>query len=478
VTPPAPVADAASARRLRALFAEAGFSAERVQNLLGTGEQLVARSTERPVYERRLGGDLLSTLIKLFVLGLRPPRTALDAPQLELLFAARLVEDKGEKVAGTVRVIPHEELLIASDFAGGDDAEHVAAVHRPSQTLARLTVRHEVGRALDVGTGNGIQALLLSRHARHVVATDLNERALEFARFNVLLNGVENVELRRGSYLEPVVGERFGLVVANPPYVISPESRYLFRDSGLTGDTVSEQLVRGVPSSLDEGGFATVMISWAQLEDDPTERPRTWLAGSGCDAYLIHTRTEDPLSTAAAWNRDLAARTDEYARAIDEWTEYYAREGIPAIAYGAIVLRRRSAAENWFEATRLPQRGIGPADAFLRRVFETLDALADAPLEERTVRVADDARLEQVLRLDGGWTQERLTIRLTDGLPFDADLDPYSSALVRRLDGSRPLRRAIEEAAAELELDSQELAPGAAALVREMAARGFLSVTA
>jgi len=94
------------------------------------------------------------------------------------------------------------------------------------------------------------------------VATDLNERALNLAAFNVLLNGVENVELRAGSFFEPVAGERFELVTSNPPYVISPESAYLFRDSGLEGDSVSRDVVRTAPAHLEEGGFATILVSW------------------------------------------------------------------------------------------------------------------------------------------------------------------------------------------------------------------------
>ena len=100
-----------------------------------------------------------------------------------------------------------------------------------------------------MGTGNGIQAILLAAHARHVVATDVNARALEYAELNAALNGVHNVELRRGSF-EPVEGEQFDLVVANPPYVVSPEHAYLFRDSGLRGDTVSESVVRAAPAAL------------------------------------------------------------------------------------------------------------------------------------------------------------------------------------------------------------------------------------
>jgi len=73
-------------------------------------------------------------------------------------------------------------------------------------------------------------------HAERVVATDVNERALAFAAFNLALNGVENVELRAGSFLEPVAGEQFDLVVANPPWLpgaaVSPLERAVYDPGG------------------------------------------------------------------------------------------------------------------------------------------------------------------------------------------------------------------------------------------------------
>ena len=204
------------------------------------------------------------------------------------------------------RIVPHDELLIASDRARRERApDHVAGVHWPSATLSNLTVRRPVASALDVGTGNGIQAILAARHAARVVATDVNERALAFAEFNAALNGVANVEFRAGSFFEPVAGERFDLVVCNPPYVISPETAHVFRDSGLPGDTVSETARRAsCRAHLAEDAFATITISWI-AGDDLAARPRAWLDGSGCDAWILHTAREDPLRAAASWNRPL-----------------------------------------------------------------------------------------------------------------------------------------------------------------------------
>ena len=140
--------------------------------------------------------------------------------------------------------------------------------------------------------------MLLSRHAGHVIATDVNARALAFAAFNFALNGVANVELREGSLLEPVLGERFGCVACNPPYVVSPDAVFTFRDSGLPGDRVSELLARGLTGVLEPGGFATLMASWAQTGDAPGARPREWLDGAGCDSWILHrpptTRSRTP----------------------------------------------------------------------------------------------------------------------------------------------------------------------------------------
>ena len=279
-----------------------------------------------------------------------------------------LVED-GDDLHGASRLVPHDELLIASDHAGGAEAhaDHVPGVHRPSVALAQLTVRGQGERALDVATGNGIQAILLASHAEHVVATDVNPRALAYARFNAALNGIESIETREGSFFEPVAGEQFDLVVVNPPYVVSPESAYLFRDSGMRGDAVSEHVVRAAPAVLAPGGFASILIAWALDPDDPAARPRGWLEGSGCDALLLHTSTDDPVETAMLWNRELLDRPEDYADALDRWLAYYRELGIEQLGYACVVLRgartaaRAGSKRSTFRAPRCARRRAHPA---------------------------------------------------------------------------------------------------------------------
>jgi len=446
----------AAAVELARLLRRAGYESGTIQARLATGDQLLARSPELPSYLRRLGdADELAVLLRLLLLGVPVDRsrvdTAVGSELRALLWPAGLLLADGDAVHGAARVVPHDELLIASDHAGAaqPQADHVPGVHRPSVALAHLTVRGEGERALDMGTGNGIQAILLAAHADRVVASDVNARALEFAAFNAMLNGVDNVETREGSFFEPVEGETFDLVVANPPYVVSPENAYLFRDSGMPGDAVSEQVVRALPPVLAPGGFASVLISWALDPDDPAARPRAWLTGSGCDAFLLHTSTDDPIETATVWNRDLHDHPSAYADALDRWLDYYGELGIEQIGYACLALRKRSdGRDGWLETLLLPRAALQPAGAHVRKLFDTHDRLdaADDLLDRRLV-VTEQAVVIQDTRFAGGrWHPELLTMRLEHGLPFSAELDPLAGRLVRVLDGTATLRDALAAA--------------------------------
>jgi methylase of polypeptide subunit release factors len=445
---------------VRRIFDDAGYRAEQIQQRLGTSDRALAEGPDRPVYLRRLGeGDALALLIRMLLIDVAVVRELaegiLGVDAVALLERVGLLETAEEgRVDGTVRVVPHEHLLIASDRYAEGHADHVAAVHGPSATLSHLTVRRPVGSALDVGTGNGIQALLAAAHADRVVATDINERALAFTAFNAALNGIDTVELRRGSFFEPVAGEQFDLVVTNPPYVISPESSFLFRDSGLPKDAVSEQVARALPAHIAEGGFGSVMVSWVleNDDDDPTSRPASWVEGSGCDALIIHTGSDEPLPIAAQWNRDVRTDATAYAEAIDRWLEYFEKEGIREIAFGCIVLRRRAPESfpNWIRTTRMPARRLQRSSDQLERMFEVHHYLAgledERELLDARLRVAEDVMVEQRLRLgDNGWQLRAAEMSITRGMRFTAELDDVTTSLVLALDGTRSVRDALPD---------------------------------
>jgi hypothetical protein len=477
--------DRGAIAELREVLSAAGLTGEGVRAALGVGGEVLVRSPDGPVYERRLAGvEPLGPIIRLLVLEV-PVRAAEAERAFAPLPLARLermgvVEVSGSEVRPVVRIVPHDEILIASDrrvHPGADPSDHVAGVHGPSLTLSHLTVRRPVEKALDVGTGSGIQAILASRHSGVVLATDVNERALSFAAFNAILNGVDNVELRTGSFFEPVAGSRFGLITCNPPYVISPESAYLFRDSGLEGDSVSRDVVCAAPEHLEEGGFATMLVSWAHNPGEDWSAPlRAWVEGSGCDAWLLHYATEDPLSHAAQWNRDDPARLGE---TLDRWLAYFNRLGIEGIAYGAVVLRRRSAGANWVRADELSGERLRPAGGQILRVFDAGDFLSglgdDRGLLGEAFALAERTRLEQraVLRA-GAWMLETVTLSLEEGLGFRASLDRATAELLAGLDGRRTLGEVVDELARRQGTTREALAGEAVAVVRGLLEAGFL----
>ena len=350
----------------------------------------------------------------------------------------------------------------------GDEQRHAAdvvtGVNSPATLLADLTVRRQVAKALDLGTGGGIQALLVANHSKKVVAVDINPRALYFAELNAGLNRVENIELRLGSWFEPVQGERFDLITANPPYVISPESTLIYRDSGMPVDSLCRQLVRDMPAYLEEGGFGHILISWALATDEDWSRPlRRWVQGLPCDVWLLHYLTDDPLTQAAKWNRpgqnlDL----EDYGAALDRWTDYYHREAIEPIVFRPVTMRRRPAGATWLREATLTGTA-GSAGALVLRMFEAEDflrALTDegALLNVKFVLVPEH-RLEQRLASSGGqWQLQEATLSLAEGIGFQGNLDINTAMLLQTLDGSNTLGEAVRTVGLALELSRDEMA--------------------
>ena len=112
----------------------------------------------------------------------------------------------------------------------------------------------------------------------------------------------------------------------------------------------------------------------------------------------------------------------------------------------------------------------------MRKLFETHDRLSgiesEAQFLDRRPRVTDDAVVTQDTRFArGGWHREGLTLRIENGLPFSAELDPPTARLIRALDGSRTLHEAL---AATVEGDAAQ--ETGRALARQMLEIGFLEL--
>jgi SAM-dependent methyltransferase len=473
---------------LRRLLATHGYAGPEAAEALGAPIGSEHRGADLPLYLRRLSGARpLHTLVRLFGLCVTVPeedaRAALAPLSVEDVAGLGLLERTADGVRPLVALGVTEGLVLAHDrpdpetFAVRPD--HVLAVGPPALLLARLTVRRpEARRVLDLGCGGGVHALLASRHAERVVGVDVSPRALACARFNARLNGVDDVEWREGDLFGPVAGERFDVVVSNPPYVVSPESWLLFRDGGGTGDGICARIVEGVGGHLEEGGFATVLANWPLGEGEEwSERPRRWVAGTGCDAWILHSETQDALTYAAVWTRGPEAAG--YADALARWTAHYRERGIRAVATGALVLRRRGAGVNWVRAEELPAPPERDASAAVLRVFAGEDWLralgAGTALLDAVLSVALPLRLHQTVAFrDGAPEVQAAEVSLADGLPLGGAADRGTVRLVQLCDGRRRLRDVVAEMARADGLDAGALAERTVAVARRLVALGFL----
>jgi len=464
----------------RERLAAAGFSQDTLAATLNLNHPaespdvaVLLRKTEEPTP--------YNIFFRLFVLGVTvdmiAAREAFKPKVFELLAEARLLvphNEDGEDLNGiqaAVKLVPYEGYYCASDFSvrerGGAAlaGNFVPGVSPASVTLANFTIRNPVESTFDLGTGIGIHAMLAARHSGRVVGSDLNERALEFARLNAALNGLDNIEWVTGSFFEPVAGRRFDLVVANPPFVISPRSRYLYRDGGLSGDGVSEHVARGVVEHLNEGGYAVMLANWFYKEDEEWDtRPRRWLDANGCDAWLIRSADAEPITYAANWLKQTEAGDPErYARMLGEWLEYYESEGIHRLCSGALILRKRGGGANWVRSdTMHAVMGTRPSGDHVHRIFQAEDYLSALPSDEALYDVLlqchPDVTVNQILEPDGAeWAAKRITLGCGRGLPFGGDGDGWLLQFLMRLNGTATMRCVLEKLQSETG-DTQEFA--------------------
>ena len=388
--------------------------------------------------------------------------------------------------------------------------DHVLGIGQASLSLAQLTIRRSVDRALDLGTGCGIQAFHLLRHARHVTATDISERALAFTRFNMLLNAEaldldpqrlqDRVSLRLGSMLEPVAGEKFDLVVSNPPFVITPraegedpEGRFTYRDGGMAGDGIVATLMRTMHQVLVPGGTAQMLGNWeiqgsdlADTTDAETAgaeplrwsgRIESWLPPE-TDAWVIQREVLEPAEYAEMWLRDAAENRDraEYLSSYAAYLADFASREVTAVGFGSVFLRRRAAPDaaplrRFEEITHALEQPVGP---HLGAAVGRFDWLAAHPsLHDEYLEVADDVTEERHAR-PGAEHPGVILLRQGAGLRRTNLMSTELTGFVSASDGELSVGQIIGALAALLGRPDPDFSSSLEAEVRNLVLDGFL----
>ena len=364
------------------------------------------------------------------------------------------------------------------------EGEYVLGHGGAGRTLLDITPRGRVDLAADIGTGCGIQAVLLARHAERVIATDLSQRALDIARLTVGLAGVaDRVEFRAGSLYDPLP-EAVDLLVSNPPFVITPrgtDTAFRYRDGGRAGDAIMRDMVASAPAHLRPGGLAVMLGNW-EIGGDRTP-PTGWLDGdagpdgtAGLDriaeatttsAMVIERQRMRPAAYARTWIRDggVARASARWHADVDRWLGDFEARGVDEVAFGWILLRREE------EPTRSPLRDLaviesGPGSnpvglaAFLETRMGLLDWLASADDDElaaTSYQLAADVTEHRHLR-PGADDPTMITIEQGGGLAQTFQADPALAGFLGVCDGTLTLAQIAAALAHLLGVEEEALA--------------------
>jgi SAM-dependent methyltransferase len=345
----------AAQQAIRSRFAEIGYDERRCSARLGIEN---ARDTVRRIIVRhRVGArdafladpsSPLDTLISLFLFREPQPskivlstigREAVDAMQ-----SVGLVRSERSDLAATALIFPCQSLLVVTDILptkaealAAGNINRVMVLFPESYDLAAVTARRVAGRALDLGTGSGVHALLASRHADTVLGVDINPRAVAVARFNARLNGVKNVRFALGDAFDSTAeDERHDLITVNLPWVPDPTTAAgtNYWSGGETGEAFLPRVFREVPQRLNDRGLLHVACLFVHRHRDPLkERVKQWLDWPHSWLDVLVTR-----SSIDAWSKLLrgspSLNPDELLL-LESWT----RQGVTGFSFGVVHAR-------------------------------------------------------------------------------------------------------------------------------------------
>lgn len=511
-TPSAPVVVPALVEALRTDLEAAAYRVERVEELLGpVAAGALDRGEALPALRATAASDdPAAVLTRCFVLGVPVPAAALAAalPRTGVAGAERLglVVAAGTGPDDDVRACVDLRPYAASDGAGeaawwvasdlGEIAtggalrtDHVLGVGGASVTLAQATVRDPRGRVLDLGTGCGVQALHASRHAAHVVATDLSARALAFARLTTALAGLDEdrVTLRQGSMLEPVAGQEFDLVVSNPPFVITPRRAdvpaYDYRDGRRAGDDLVRDLVTGVGAVLAPGGVAQLLANWEVRDGEEWhERVGAWVDASGLDAWVVQRDEQDPAQYAETWIRDggtTPADRDAWAVRYGAWLDDLASRDVASVGFGIVTLRRprgdRPTLRRLEQQSGALRQPLGPVLAAGLAAHDAVTALTDDALADLRLTVAPDVTEERYLE-PGAVDPRVVLLRQGGGFGRAVQAGTALAAFVGACDGELTAGQIVGALGALLDVPAADVAADVLPTVRGLVADGLLTL--
>jgi SAM-dependent methyltransferase len=377
--------------------------------------------------------------------------------------------------------------LLADDPSGGRDA--VMPPAGTTRQIALVLPKASKNAVLDVGCGPGSLALTAAlRGASHVVGTDINPRAIDVARFNARLNGLDyRAEFYVGDLVEPVGGAQFPLVVSQPPYVVHPPQAeaVTYLHGGPTGEELTLRLLEHLPHVLEPGGRALVLMEAVVRPHEPLHaRLRPMLGDAPIDLLVLAAPgPPPPVQVLAYASLEAPGGGPGYRAAAQRYLDHLETIDASDFHHALVVLRAHPEPEGSTRRSRLaatvPVTALANGDAAaLDALLEAIDlaALNDAALEQQPVHASRHAQwIEERPRPDPD-REPRRSVRFGGGsFGSDCQLSADRYRMTAVLDQAPTIAAGVAEYARVARRPPATVRADLLAFVREGLMRGLLA---
>jgi methylase of polypeptide subunit release factors len=390
-----------------------------------------------------------------------------------------LVHD-GDRVRSLARILPYRGVWIASDDFHDEDP--VMGPGLTTDELAQCISFAATTTLLDIGCGAGSLALVAAATGvPTVVGTDIDPRAIDYARFNGRLNRL-HCEWLVGDLAAPVTGRKFDVVVSQPAYVAQPEAieGVTFLHGGPRGDELAMRLLGELPELLGTRGRAWVLFDTPEpgLREISTS-VKAALGQAQLDVALLatpgHAAADQAIGYASLRDRSLG---DGYASTYRDYRDHLAKLGVDRVRHVLAYVRVSTSPVGYVaEPTSLG----GYTAKALARVLDSVrwSAASGSDLLDADVRPNSAARLVHEQSLSGVG-DERLWVRFERGAGVEQELSDTAAVLALAMRDQQPLRAAIEAWVMQLhgsdDVDMNDMIAQALTFVRQGLRSGLLVV--
>lgn len=454
------IGTAAQFALLRDFLVDAGYRETPICEKLGLAspESLDIINMSGALTDRVTQPEPLNALIRLFLLGafvsFAEAETEFPGPAWAAINALGLIEQDPadrKRCFGTVALYPMGDLFIISDRWSNPDRSPKQSF--PDIVYPALTQStHEFLRFLpcapckdfiEVCAGTGIAALVSSPHAEKAWASDITERSTHFAKFNALLNRVDNVNVVQGDLFSPVAGRTFDRIVAHPPYmpVLHPAETYY--DGGEDGEQLTRRILGGLREHLNPGGRLYCRTLGTDREEAPFEkRLRSWLgdAEREFDIAVFVAKNLEP----ARFAMDSAVRRSTGQAEVNQWKNLFEKLRVKEILTGTVVVQRRESTRPVFSI----RRSLAPTadSAAIERVLQWETDLVTESCSGKILAAKPivSSRVQLIVRHqmeNGDFAPQSFTLTCDDPFVMDCQAQPWMAHLLTRCDGSRSVQQ-------------------------------------